>query len=234
MTILFSDDFNRNTGLGSNWLARGPGGTNWVIKGDTHVATTNNPSQDDVLVHTTAAYGTADYSVSCLFNSSSASLGGICGRRVNFGTADNNCYILFAMQGGPGTLALYKRVSGGYTQLATTAVNLGSNTLKLQMQGSGASQTITAFVDGTQQLQVVDNEPALTAAGTGGLQAYGDADGDFVQWDNFLVEDFVTATPVSTALALPWESILPGAERGLRDPLLFTRLQQPPRGGIYV
>jgi len=208
VATLFSDDFNRTTGLGANWAERGQTGI-WAI--NTNRLEAPGSAQEDVLYHATAAYGTADYTVSAAITSGVGIFTGLIGRRVHFGSTDSNGYILFVVGGNPGNVYIYKRVSGAYTQLGGAAMTIAYNIVKLSMQGS----TIKAFVDGVEKVSIVDT--TFTAAGDAGCNAYGS--GSLIWWDDFLVEDFTTQSADT---------------RGIIEPLLTDSLQQPPRGGIYV
>lgn len=187
MAILFQDDFNRADAgsLGADWGTRGTAAFGIV----SNRAQRNDfvGDQNHCAYHATAAYGTADYAVQAVHHTRAVGGGefsGLLGRRVDYSTADSDCYSLFLQQGGGGAAHLYRRVSGSYSLLVSSSgfsVPLDTDfLLRLEMEGTA----LRGYVDGV--LRVSTTDANITAEGDAGLQLYG------LQWDDFVVEDFAS------------------------------------------
>jgi hypothetical protein len=192
-TTLFSDDFNRadNDLLGGNWVERGPSVDFDIVTGRVQVMAYATSLIG--VAYNPAGISSADYTVQAIVNPATGdTLTGVCGRRVNFSTADSDGYMAF-IHDTANSLFLYKRVSGTWTELGSFAVTITAGTdytVKLSMQGT----TIKAFLDGVERISVTDS--SLSAAGDAGLCINGGAENTGMRWDDFLVEDFgAPATP---------------------------------------
>lgn len=104
---------------------------------------------------------------------------GVLGRCI-----DGNNYYLAQVRGN-GTVQLYKRVAGTFTQLGTDAVAaLTSAGQVLGVRGRGS--TISATVDGTPVMSVTDTAFSTSAfIGMYGAQAI-DSEGNIKRFENFL------------------------------------------------
>lgn len=174
MAVVFSDDFNRanNDTVGNGWTERG---SDFDISSNTLV--TSNTNQADTCHHASGASG-ADYDVQAVMQVSPGSIGGVVGRRVNFGGGTDSDF--WAAYIGAGNSYLYKRISGGYTNVDIFArtINNGTNyTVKLTMSGN----TVKGFTDGVEENSYT--EAVLTAAGDCGVGNYASL------WDDFQVEE---------------------------------------------
>lgn len=201
VTNLFSDDFNRaNESLdaSADWTERdgnyqivsnyaeltGSGGTNRCA----HIASS----------HVT----TADYSVTSNLDKGTAILygyHGICGRRVDYSTADSDMYVMIYSPSDD--LKLYKRISGSWTQLDTYSVTLTNNTsykFELKMNGT----TIEGYLDDVLRLSATDS--SLTASGDAGIQNGTDSSADAGRrWNDFSVDTIGAADTVAPVLTSP-------------------------------
>jgi hypothetical protein len=128
MANVFSDNFNRSNeelGASANWTERA---------GDFEIVTnaaemiSRSAGEIDVGYYSTTV-GTADYEVSSdLVNVTSITdWFGVCGRRVDYSTADSDMYTALANRDATNTFYTHKRVSGSWTQLSNPNVTLVDN-----------------------------------------------------------------------------------------------------------
>lgn len=191
MANIFSDDFNRaDGGLGANWTTRHTGV--WGIVSNRAACTTGSSV---TIAHYNGSVSTADYTVQSIINCGTGNIGGICGRRIDYGANDSN-YYRADIRNAANTLRLYKKVGATLTQLAQSgALTINDSTdytLKLHMEGT----TIKAFLDAAEILSVTDSD--LSAAGDGGL-VYGGTD-TLIRWDDFTIDDLGGGAPTDQTI----------------------------------
>jgi hypothetical protein len=96
-----------------------------------------------------------------------------------------------------GTVKLFKRVAGSFTQLGSSVNHTYTPTqttvIKLEMNGS----TISVYIDGSGSAAISVTDTAITAAGKAGL--WGGFIGDGLQFDNFTADDIGGGAVIS-----PW------------------------------
>lgn len=180
--ISISDSFDRtdsastlgNADTGEAWTAHQ--GT-WGISGNTAYDPTNADHD-----HATVDTGETAMVVSVVVsNLSGAHAGGILARYVD----SNNFYLADGSGRLGGEVRLFKRVSGSYTSLGTSAAFSAGDSLALSCNGS----TISVLRNGSQVISVTDSAVSGTRAGLrGGYDNSAGGGLSAVRWNDFLVE----------------------------------------------
>lgn len=185
MATILSDNFNRADAdsLGATWTERGADFD--IVSNEVKMingGTTGYSSAYD----SGSTYSSADYTVQVKTKTNSGgSLVGVAGRRVNYGTDDNDAYFA-SIRPSAGRVQILKRASGIASSVAVTdaeTINFGTYyTVKLDMNGT----TIKEFIDGSEILSATDS--THSAAGDAGLMQ-NDTNEGLQFWDDFLSED---------------------------------------------
>lgn len=203
MAQFASDAFTGTSGTAlqtydSNWVEHGSS------SGDDATIESNRAGSRSVgnttkLYYHQGAPAAADYSVSsdvyCVTNLGS---GGICGR-IN--TAANTFYISRCDAAAAG-YALYKAVSGTFTQLGSTSSATFSSSTTYQVKLKMVGSTIELFKagEGTATISVTDT--AITAAGKSGFRHNANQTTGF-HIDNFSADDIGgSSLPTLTGITL--------------------------------
>ena len=175
---LFSDDFNRTSGMGSNWSSVYG---SYTTNGSSAVSGTP-PIQGNWEKVATAIGSTNVAVVARLMVPQGALDSGVVARSST-GAFDSDLYS--AQIATDGNVYLYRRDNYGWTTLASSPATIQANTwytLKLITTGSGPVH-LEAWLDGTQKIVLDDtNTPNLNGSGVG-IECY-DAN---VQYDSFSV-----------------------------------------------
>ena len=197
----FFDNFNRtdNASLGSNWTKREDASTDWQIVSNQVKLTAASGNSTAFTAYTSNGITGADYSVQAdiQYPSGTQYWLGVVGRRADYGANnDSDGYFALANQ-ADGIVYLYKRVSGTWTQLGTSAQTINSltaYTIKLSMTGSN----INVYWNGSLIINV--NDTSISAAGSAGLSNGSGYNATGYTWDNFYITPLSTATPTLTPL----------------------------------
>lgn len=185
MTVLFSDNFSAALS-GTNWSDEaGVWSTGSGVLG----CSTNNFR---VLNTTTTAHpATADVRVSA--KRSSATFDGCVLARSNVSGATSsvgNCYFLNWFDSN--TLQFFRRIAGVNNQVGTdvTATHANGDTIGLQVTGTGATVTLTAYVNGVQVGTVGDTAGTrIVVAGQTGIVGFNLNS----RYDDFSVDDLASS-----------------------------------------
>ena len=184
-SAIFSDNFNRTTGLGSNWSIPYGG---FTTDGANAVSGAMTSSGTGNWAGVVPAIGTSDYAVVANLTVPSGSLySGVFAR----GSGGDFTSDLYAAQiATDGTVNLYRRNSWAWTQLASAPAGIvaGTNyTLKLVTMGNNPVH-LEAWVNGTRYLSYDDNSASRVFSGVPGVQNY---DGS-VRYNSFEVDPVTT------------------------------------------
>jgi hypothetical protein len=176
---LFSDNFNRTTGLGTNWsVLYGSYSTNGTQ------AVSGTPPTNGNWVKLNATLGTNNYSVSADMIVPAGSLdSGLVARSNDSTNVDRTLYS--AQIATDGNAYLYRRNEWNWTLLASTAGGIVAGTsynVKLLVSGSNPVH-LEVWLNGTQKISFNDNSTSQITTGVAGMENY-DAN---VKYDNFTV-----------------------------------------------
>jgi hypothetical protein len=176
---LFTDNFNRTTGLGSNWsILYGSYTTNGTM------AVSGTPPSQGNWARLTAALGTTNYSVAADVIVPAGSLdSGLVARSSDSANVDRNLYS--AQIATDGNIYLYRRNEWNWTQLSSVAAGIVANTsynLKLIVTGSSPVH-LEVWLNGTQKILFDDSSTSQITTGVPGLVNYDTG----VKYDNFTV-----------------------------------------------
>jgi hypothetical protein len=178
---LFTDNFNRTTGLGSNWAVFAGG---FTTDGAMAVAGTMTSSGSGNWAKVVPALGTTNYSVAADIIVPAGSLdSGLVARSSDSTNFDRNLYSVQIATDG--NIYLYRRNEWNWTLLSSTAAGIVANTsynLKLIVTGDSPVH-LEVWLNGTQK--IVFNDSSITQIKTGvpGLVNYDTG----VKYDNFTV-----------------------------------------------
>jgi len=178
---LFSDDFNRTTGLGTNWkLWDGA----YTTDGANALSGAMTPAGTGNWAAVVPNLNTNDYSVTANLTVPSGSEDtGVVARGSN--TADFTSDLYSAQISTAGAVNLYRRNGYAWTQLASFATTIQANvsyTLKLVVSGS-TSVHLEAWLNGTKVISFDDASASRITSGPPGMVNY---DGN-VKYDSFSV-----------------------------------------------
>ena len=164
-SALFFDDFNRTTGLGSNWSVFYGSYTT-----DGAHAISGTPTQGN-WAKLTAALGTNNYSVAADLIVPAGSLySGLVARSSDSANFDRNLYS--AQISTDGNVYLYRRNEWTWTQLASTAGGIVAGTsynLKLLVSGSSPVH-LEVWLNGTQKISFDDSSAGQITTGVAGIE----------------------------------------------------------------
>jgi hypothetical protein len=164
-SALFSDSFDRTTGLGASWNVTAGGGFN--TDGANAVSTT---AQN--WARLVPSLGTNDYKVTAQLVVPAGSLfSGVIARTATINT-DETMYA--AQIATDGHVNLYRRDSYTWTQLATSAATITAGvqyTLKLAVSGSSPVH-LEVWLDGTRRISFDDASANRILAGPPGIENY--------------------------------------------------------------
>jgi hypothetical protein len=176
---LFTDNFNRTTGLGSNWsILYGSYTTNGTM------AVSGTPPSQGNWARLTAALGTTNYSVAADVIVPAGSLdSGLVARSSDSANVDRNLYS--AQIATDGNIYLYRRNEWNWTQLSSVAAGIVANTsYNLKLIVTGASPVhLEVWLNGTQKIVFNDSSTSQIITGVPGLVNYNSG----VKYDNFTV-----------------------------------------------
>jgi hypothetical protein len=180
-SAFFSDNFNRTTGLGSNWSIPYGG---FTTDGANAVSGAMTSSGTGNWAGVVPAMGTNDYAVVANLTIPTGSLYSGVFARGSGGDFASDGYA--AQISTDGTVNLYRRNSWSWTQQlgsAPAGIVAGTNyTLKLVATGSNPVH-LEAWVNGTRYLSYDDTSASRVLSGVPGIQNY---DGN-VRYDSFSV-----------------------------------------------
>jgi hypothetical protein len=176
---LFLDDFNRTTGLGSNW------GVHYgSYSTDGNFAVSGTPPSQGNWARLNVALGTNNYAVAADMIIPAGSLdSGIVARSSDSANVERNLYA--AQIATDGNINLYRRNEWNWTLLASTPGGIVANTsynLKLLVRGANPTH-LEVWLNGVQKIVFDDNSASQITSGAAGIQNY-DAN---VKYDNFSV-----------------------------------------------
>jgi len=176
---LFSDNFNRTTGLGANWsVLYGSYSTNGTQ------AVSGTPPINGNWAKLNATLGTNDYSVSADMIVPAGSLdSGLVARSNDSANVDRTLYA--AQIATDGNVYLYRRNEWNWTLLASAAGGIVAGTsynVKLLVSGSNPVH-LEVWLNGVQKISFNDSSTSQITTGVAGMENY-DAN---VKYDNFTV-----------------------------------------------
>jgi hypothetical protein len=176
---LFSDNFNRTTGLGANWsVLYGSYSTNGTQ------AVSGAPPINGNWAKLNATLGTNNYSVSADMIVPAGSLdSGLVARSNDSTNVDRTLYS--AQIATDGNVYLYRRNEWNWTQLASAAGGIVAGTsynVKLLVSGSSPVH-LEVWLNGVQKISFNDSSASQITSGVAGMENY-DAN---VKYDNFTV-----------------------------------------------
>jgi hypothetical protein len=200
---LFADNFDRTTGLGTNWAVQHG---SFTTDGNFAVAGTMTGSGTGNWAAVVPALNTNNYSVSADLTVPSGSLfSGVVARSSDSLNFDRSLYA--AQLSTDGSVHLYRRNDWTWTQLASAAAGIVSNTsYNVRLIVSGASPVhLEAWVNGVQKIVFDDSSASQITTGVPGIENY-DTN---VKYDNFtvtvaplFVDDFNRTTGLGAAWAV--------------------------------
>ncbi len=167
-TVLFSDDFTRTSGLGSNWNVWNG---SYTTDGANAVSGTMTPSGTGNWASVVPAVNTNNYAVSAdIMIPPGSQDSGIVVRGSN--TAFDSD--LYSAQMSPTGLTLFRRNGYTWTQLGSYAVTIQANTFyTLQVEVSGSSPVhLTVWLTGVSVISVDDSSANRITAGVPGIVNY--------------------------------------------------------------
>lgn len=179
-SVIFSDTFNRTTGLGSNWS---------VLYGsystDGTFAVSGTPPINGNWASPVPSLGTDDYAVSAdiLIPSNSVD-SGLFARSYDSAQFDMTMYAVKINTDG--TVNLYRRVEWDWTLLSSVPAGIAANTfytVKLVVTGANPVH-LEAWVNGTRRISYDDASASQITVGRAGLVNYIAG----VKYENFKVE----------------------------------------------
>lgn len=183
------DDFNRtaSTNLGPNWSEISGG---WECISGADLRLVNHNAADDVVAWITSlgANPSADYDIEadCHFFSGGGGGGvGPAGRITNI-----NNYYFIQNDVSADEFAIFKKVSGSYTELGVYSTTIADSTwynIKLSMVGS----SLKGYLNGVERVSVTDS--AITVTGYPGLRGFGIDNSQ--TYDDFIVYGVPLAIP---------------------------------------
>ena len=198
---IVSDDFNRTTGLGSNWtVLYGSYATN----GSTAVS--GVPPINGNWARSIVDLGTDDYSVQAEITIPTNSVdSGLFARSQDTLNFDSSLYA-FKLN-ADGSAIIYRRNYWNWTPLASSDAGIAANTtytMKLVVMGSNPVH-LEGWIDGAKVLSVDDDSAAQITTGVAGLVNYQDG----VIYDNFEIDTvsshlFFDYFDRSTSLGSSW------------------------------
>ncbi|HEX3154020.1 MAG TPA: alkaline phosphatase family protein [Candidatus Angelobacter sp.] len=176
---LFSDNFNRTTGLGANWsVLYGSYSTNGTQ------AVSGTPPANGNWAKLNATLGTNNYSVSADMIVPAGSLdSGLVARSNDSTNVDRTLYS--AQIATDGNVYLYRRNEWNWTQLASAAGGIVAGTsynVKLLVSGSSPVH-LEVWLNGVQKISFNDSSTSQITTGVAGMVNY-DAN---VKYDNYTV-----------------------------------------------
>jgi len=176
---LFSDNFNRTTGLGANWsVLYGSYSTNGTQ------AVSGTPPVNGNWAKLNATLGTNDYSVSADMIVPAGSLdSGLVARSNDSANVDRTLYA--AQIATDGNVYLYRRNEWNWTLLASAAGGIVAGTsynVKLLVSGSNPVH-LEVWLNDVQKISFNDSSTSQITTGVAGMENY-DAN---VKYDNFTV-----------------------------------------------
>jgi hypothetical protein len=178
---LFSDDFNRTTGLGANWQSWDGG---YTTDGANAVSGAMTPGGTGNWASVVPTLNTNDYSVTAnLMVPSGSEDSGVVARGSN--TADFTSDLYSAQISTAGAVNLYRRNGYAWSQLASFSTTIQANvsyTLKLVVSGSSPVH-LEAWLNGTKVISFDDASASRITSGAPGIVNY---DGN-VKYDSFSV-----------------------------------------------
>lgn len=198
-TTLFADDFNRTTGLGSNWQVLYGG---YTTNGTAAVSAT--PPVNGNWASVVPTIGTDDYIVEAVMTIPSGSFSSGIVARGNPLAFDSDLYA--AQISTDGNLSLYRRNSWTWTSLGSFAAGVipgQAYTLKLVVTGSNPVH-LEAWLDGTQRISTEDASASRITSGLPGIENYAAN----VQYDSFAVYRaplFTDSFNRTTGLGASWQ-----------------------------
>lgn len=178
---LFTDTFNRTTGLGANWsIQHGSFSTD----GSFAVAGTMTSSGTGNWASVVSAMSTNNYSVAAdLIVPSGSVFSGLVARSSDPTSFDRSLYSVQVSTDG--NVYLYRRNDWNWTQLAAAAAGIAANTsYNVKVVVSGISPVhLEAWVNGVQEIVFDDSSASQIATGAPGIENYDTG----VKYDNFTV-----------------------------------------------
>ena len=176
---LFTDNFNRTTGMGTNWsILSGSYTTNGSM------AVSGAPPAGGNWVKLNASLATNNYSVAADMIVPAGSLdSGLIARSSDPANVDRNLYA--AQIATDGNIYLYRRNEWNWTLLASTAGGIVANTsynLKLVVTGSSPVH-LEVWLNGVQKIVFNDSSASQITGGVAGMENYDPN----VKYDNFTV-----------------------------------------------
>jgi Domain of unknown function (DUF4091)/Domain of Unknown Function (DUF1080)/Divergent InlB B-repeat domain len=178
---LFSDDFNRTTGLGTNWKVWHG---SYTTDGANAVSGTMTPSGTGNWASLVPSLNTNDYSaVASLSVPAGSQDSGIAVRGSN--TSDFASDLYSAQISTTGAVNLFRRNASSWTQLATFATTIQAGTtytLKVVVSGS-TTVHLEVWLNGTRVISFDDTSASRITTGPPGIENY---DGN-VKYDSFSV-----------------------------------------------
>jgi hypothetical protein len=204
---LFFDNFQRTTGLGSNWQTwYGGFSTNGTY------AISSSPPGNGNWASVIPSVGTNDYSVSADIIIPSGSLdSGVVARSSDTSNFDSTLYA--AQLATDGTVNLYRRNSWNWTLLSSVGAGIATNTsynLKLLVSGNTPVH-LEVSVNGALKITFDDSSTSRIASGPPGIQNYNAS----VQYTNFSIDAVTThvfydAFARTTGLGSNWQVVYGG------------------------
>lgn len=165
--LVFSDDFNRTTGLGTSWTV--PYGS---FTTDGSYAVSGTPLRYGNWAAVVPATGTNDYSVAADLIVPPGSLySGIFARADVAGAFDE----LYAAQlSTNGTVNLYRRNAWSWTQLGSVAAGIVAGTrYRLELVATGSSPVhLEVWLDGARRISYDDSSSSRITGGAPGIENY--------------------------------------------------------------
>jgi RHS repeat-associated protein len=214
-----SDDFNRPNGA----LAAAPTGQPWSV-------TLGSPTVDsNTFYSSTLAWAAATVNAGAIPNVSvkatlkTSATANSTQAYIPFRAIDANSYLYLWLDGttSSNNVALYKKVSGVYTALATTSYSIGaSKSYNIGVTVNNSTGVVTAAINGQPLLSYTLTASEMTTFGTPGGYGLGINAGaaafQQVRWDDFSVSPIQATTSAYTNPAYP------SAKTSSTDQLLRT------------
>ena len=180
---LFSDDFNRVTGLGSNWKVYAGSfttdGSSAVSTGATNFA------------GITSLLGASDYTVESVLTVPAGSLYSGIIARANPSSFTSDLYA--AQISTAGSVNLYRRNAGSWTQLESASSGIAAGTpytLRLKVSGSNPV-TLEVALNGSILFAYQDSSASRILSGIPGIENYNSG----VKYDRFIVSSIASSAP---------------------------------------
>ena len=178
---LFSDNFNRTTGLGANWSVFAG---SYTTNGSQAVSGTMTTSGSGNWAKVTAALGTNNYSVAADIIVPAGSLdSGLVARSNDSVNFDSTLYS--AQIATDGHVNLYRRNAWNWTLLSSVATTITAGTsYNLKLITTGTSPVhLEVWLNGVQKIVFNDSSTSQIASGSVGMINYDTS----VKYDNFTV-----------------------------------------------